>query len=384
MPIPFNRPTLTAKDLSYIQEAAQNLRLSGNGPFTARCQEWLERSVGSSKALLTHSGTAALEMAALLCEVGPGDEVVMPSFTFASTANAFVLRGATPVFVDVQPDTLNMDPARVSEALTAATRAIVPVHYAGVGCDMQAITAVATAAKVHVIEDAAQALLSKHRGRPLGSFGSASALSFHETKNIISGEGGALLVNNPDWCERAEILWEKGTNRAAFYRGEVDKYTWCDVGSSFLPSEITAAFLWGQLERCHEITAQRKKIWHAYADAFAPLERARLLRCPVVPESEEHNAHIFFLLFPTAEALDAAIKRLRDSGIDAVRHYVPLHSSPAGRRYGRSHGQLTVTDDISARLVRLPLWSGMTEDAVRRVVHAVWTVVAPGERVPVA
>jgi dTDP-4-amino-4,6-dideoxygalactose transaminase len=374
MQVPFNKPGITARELGYIQQAAGRLKLSGNGHFTRLCHEWLESRLGVHKALLTHSGTAALEMAAILSGVGPGDEVIMPSFTFASTANAFVLRGATPVFVDVQQDTLNLDPDAVSEAITPSTKAIVPVHYAGVACDMVRLSAIAEQSNLALIEDAAQALCSSDHGRALGTIGGASALSFHETKNIIAGEGGALLITDPKWAARAEIVWEKGTNRAAFSRGEVDKYTWVDIGSSFLPGEITAAFLWGQLERADAITADRLRCWHVYHAAFAPLEQAGLLRRPVVPAETVHNGHIYFLIYPDAASCDEALAGLRARGVDAVRHYVPLHSAPAGRKFGRTHGSLDVTTDLSARLVRLPLWVGLDDAQIDRVVEAVWQV----------
>ncbi len=372
MKVPFNSPRATDAELRYITAAIESRHLSGNGPFTKRCQSWLEERVSVSRALLTQSCTAALEMAALLARVGPGDEVIMPSYTFVSTANAFVLRGATPVFIDISPETLNLDPSLLAGALTSRTRAIVPVHYAGVGCDMAAITAFAAAHGLCVIEDAAQGLGASYQGRPLGSFGSAAALSFHETKNIISGEGGALLVTEPEWQVRAEILWEKGTNRAAFHRGQVDKYTWVDVGSSFLPGEMTAAFLWAQFERAADITGDRLATWNAYHAALEPLEQRGLLRRPIVPEAASHNAHIYYLLYPGEAALDAALHQIRAAGVDAIRHYVPLHSSPAGRHYGRAAGALPVTDAVAGRLLRLPLWVGMTENTIQTVVRAVW------------
>lgn len=378
MRVPFNRPGITAVELGYIRQAAERLQLSGNGEFTRRCQHWLQTEIGCRKVLLTHSCTGALELAALLCNLTAGDEVIMPSFTFASTANAVVLRGATPVFVDIDPRTLNIDPAAIAAALTARTKAISVVHYAGVACDMDAIMSIAGAAGVPVVEDAAQAIRATYRGRPLGSFGAAAALSFHETKNVIAGEGGALLVNHAEWTDRAEILWEKGTNRAAFFRGQVDRYTWCDVGSSFLPSEITAAMLWGQLERTDEILSQRLAVWNQYHAAFEPLEQAGLLRRPVIPAEAGHNGHIYYLLYPGAADLDRTIDTLRAGGIDAVRHYVPLHSAPAGRQFGRAHGSLAVTDDMSSRLVRLPLWSGMSGDDVAGVIDAVWSATSPG------
>jgi len=371
MRVPFNRPQITDADIACILDAAERRRLSGGGHFTRLCHEWLEGRLGVKKALLTHSGTGALEMAALLSGVGAGDEVIMPSFTFSSTANAFVLRGAVPVFADIQPDTLNLDPESVADAITDRTRAIVPVHYAGVACDMAALSSLAERRELLIIEDAAQALLATDRGRPLGSAGHAAALSFHETKNIACGEGGALLLRDEEWAARAEIVWEKGTNRAAFHRGEVDKYTWCDAGSSFLPSEISAALLWSQLNRADEITAARRSIWQRYHDAFAALETGGLVQRPVVPAEAGSNAHIYYLLLPTPERLTSVISAIRSGGVDAVRHYVPLHSAPAGRRFGRAVGPLPVTDSIADRLVRLPLWSGLPDDDVEFVIDVV-------------
>jgi dTDP-4-amino-4,6-dideoxygalactose transaminase len=375
MQVPFNRPSITAAELEQIAEAARLRKLSGGGHFTRLSQQWLEQHTGAMKVLLTHSGTGALEMAALLSEIGPGDEVIMPSFTFSSTANAFVLRGAVPVFVDILPETLNLDPAGFGAALTSRTKAVVPVHYAGVSCDMTAINRIAKDAGLFVIEDAAQALLAEHDGQPLGSFGHAAALSFHETKNIGCGEGGALLLTDPAWADRAEILWEKGTNRSAFHRGQVDKYTWCDVGSSFLPSEITAAVLWAQLGRARQLTDARLQIWNQYHAAFARFEQAGVLRRPTVPSFATHNGHIYYLLLPTAQRLDEVLQALRSGGVDAVRHYVPLHSSPAGKRFGRAAGVLPVTDDLSARLLRLPLWSDMSATDVSFVIEVVTRVV---------
>lgn len=372
MPIvPFNRAYATGKEFGYIRQAIANLHLAGNGPFTRRCQEWLEERIGCRKALLTHSCTGALEMAAILTEIKPGDEVIMPSFTFVSTANAFVLRGGVPVFVDIRPDTLNLDERQIEAAITPRTRAIVPVHYAGVGCDMDAIVAIAARHNLLVIEDAAQGLLSTYRGRPLGSIGNLAATSFHETKNLISGEGGALLVGDMACAERAEVIWEKGTNRAQFYRGEVDKYTWVDVGSSYLPSEINAAFLWAQMEHADAITAHRMRVWNRYHQAFAPLEAAGTVRRPVVPEHCRHNAHMYYLLLPDLACRTRLIQKLKENGINAVFHYVPLHSSPAGRRFGRALGDLPHTDAASDRLVRLPLWMGMSEGETMYVVEQV-------------
>jgi dTDP-4-amino-4,6-dideoxygalactose transaminase len=369
--IPFNRPFVTGSEITYIQEAISNAHLSGNGHFTKLCHGWLEQRLGCARALLTHSCTAALEMAALLTGVGPGDEVVMPSFTFVSTANAFALRGATPVFVDVHPDTLDIDERRIETAITERTRAIVPVHYAGVACEMSEIRRIAEHHGLRVIEDAAQGLMASWNGRPLGSFGHASAISFHETKNVIAGEGGALIVNEASWVDRAEILWEKGTNRSLFARGQVDKYTWIDLGSSFLPSEINAAFLWAQLERAEAITARRLEIWGEYHTRLEPLERAGVLRRPVMNPWARGNAHMYYVLVNDGSRRKAFLQQLNDQGVNAVSHYVPLHLSPAGRRFGRTSGSLAVTEDVAERLVRLPLWPAMTPDDISFVIDAV-------------
>ena len=367
--IPFNRPYATGAEFGYIREAIANAHLSGNGPFAARCTAFLEEKTGSGKALLTHSCTGALEMAALLSDLGPGDEVIVPSFAFSSIANAVALRGATPVFVDIRPDTLNLDEQLVGEAITPRTRAIAPVHYAGVGCELDALLELARAHGLLLLEDAAQGVMASYRGRALGSVGDAGCLSFHETKNVIAGEGGALLVNRSDWVERAEILHEKGTNRSRFFRGEVVKYTWVDVGSSFVSSEINAAFLWAQLERAQELTSSRMQIWNAYHAALEDLEKAGRLRRPIVPDHCTHNAHLYYVLVELGTR-DRLIERLGEAGVSAVFHYVPLHSSPAGRRYGRAHGALDVTDDVSERLVRLPLWIGMTAADVELVAES--------------
>jgi dTDP-4-amino-4,6-dideoxygalactose transaminase len=357
--IPFNKPYLTGRELDYIRQAHEAHHLSGDGPFTKRCRAWLEERVGCHQALLTHSCTAALEMAAILAGIGPGDEIIMPSFTFVSTANAFVLRGGVPVFVDIRPDTLNIDESKIEAAITAKTRAIVVVHYAGVACEMEAIQGIARRRGLLLIEDAAQAIGAAYRGRPLGSFGQLAALSFHETKNLISGEGGALLVNAPELAARAEILREKGTNRGAYFRGEVDKYTWVDIGSSFLPSDIIAAFLWAQLEQAGEIMARRQALWARYHAAFEPLEQAGRLRRPSVPRDAAPNAHSYFLLLADLATRQRFIDTLRPQGVHAVFHYVPLHSSPAGRKFGRASGSMQFTDSVADRLVRLPLWIGL-------------------------
>ncbi len=369
-PIPFNKPYMVGTELDFIREAHANLQLAGDGAFTARCSRWLERQTGCHTALLTHSCTAALEMAALLLDVGPGDEIVMPSFTFVSTANAFVLRGATPVFVDIRPDTLNVDVGQIEAALTPRTRAIVVVHYAGVGCDMDAVMALAARHDLPVVEDAAQGLLSTYDGRPLGGIGHLGALSFHETKNVMSGEGGALLVNDPRYAERAQWIREKGTNRARFRAGLVDKYTWVDIGSSYLPGEMTAAFLWGQIGHAEAITAERLAIWDRYHRALAPLEADGLLRRPVVPAQCRANAHLYYVLLPDGVSRPRFLATLAAAGVDAVSHYVPLHDSPAGLRFGRTVGTLPITVYASAQLVRLPLWIGLDRE-LHRVVDAI-------------
>ncbi|HEY4582382.1 MAG TPA: dTDP-4-amino-4,6-dideoxygalactose transaminase [Lysobacter sp.] len=359
MRIPFNRPYMTGRELSNIAQAHANGHLSGDGPFTRYCHDWLARQTDAHRALLTHSCTAALEMSALLLDLVPGDEVIMPSFTFVSTANAFALRGAVPVFVDIRPDTLNLDERLIEAAITPRTKAICVVHYAGVACEMDAIMAIAAKHGLAVVEDAAQAIFSTYRGRPLGTIGELGCLSFHETKNIISGEGGALLVRDAALAERAEIIREKGTNRSRFFRGQVDKYTWVDVGSSYLPGEITAAFLAAQVDEGEQITARRMTLWdryHAWAERY---EADGLLRRPVVPAHCTHNAHMYYLLLPSLEARTAFIGRMKDAGVGTVFHYIPLHSSPAGVTVGRAHGTLAVTDNVSERLVRLPLWVGL-------------------------
>jgi dTDP-4-amino-4,6-dideoxygalactose transaminase len=373
--IPFNRPYLTGNEFTHIQEALAAGQLSGNGRFTKQCQGWLERLIGAPRVLLTQSCTAALEMAALLTDLEPGDEVIMPSFTFVSTANAFVLRGARPVFVDIRPETLNIDERLIESAITPRTRAIVVVHYAGVACEMDAVLALAKRYGLVVIEDAAHALMSRYKGRPAGSFGHLATFSFHETKNVISGEGGALVINDPQLVERAEIIWEKGTNRSQFSRGHVDKYTWMDVGSSFLPGELTAAFLWAQLEAAEAITARRLDLWNRYCAASATLDGTGL-RGPMVPAECEHNGHLFYLLLPLAAQRTEILADLNASGFNAVFHYVPLHSAPAGRRYARAAGSMSVTDDCSARLIRLPLWVGMPEDVPQLIVDRVKESVA--------
>lgn len=369
-PVPFNRPHITGKESHYIAQTLSNGCLAGDGPFTKRCHAWLEERTGCSKALLTHSCTAALEMAALLLDIKPGDEVIMPSYTFVSTANAFVLRGATPVFVDIREDTLNLDERLIESAITSRTRAIVPVHYAGVSCEMDSIMAIASQHGLKVVEDSAQGVLATYKGRALGSIGDLGAYSFHETKNVISGEGGSLLVNSRELAPRAEIIREKGTDRSRFFRGEVDKYTWQEVGSSFLPGELIAAFLAAQLEEADNITRSRRSSWESYHEMLAPMEAKGLLRRPVVPDDCQHNGHIYYVLLPSGVNRQFTLDRLRQSGVTAVFHYVPLHSSPAGKRFGRPHGALDITSSIAERLIRLPLWALMESSAQSRVVEA--------------
>lgn len=369
--IPFNKPYMTGRELDYIAQAHANEQLAGDGPFTVKCHKWLEERTDCRRALLTHSCTAALEMAAILIDTKPGDEIIMPSYTFVSTANAFVLRGGVPVFVDIRPDTLNIDEKLIEAAITPRTRAIVPVHYAGVGCEMDAIMEIAGRHGLYVIEDAAQGVMSTYKGRALGSIGHLGTYSFHETKNVISGEGGALLVNDARFALRAEIIREKGTDRSRFFRGETDKYTWQEMGSSYLPSELTAAFLWAQLEEAESITDRRREVWECYHRLFASLEREGLLSRPVVPEGCSCNAHMYYILVNEPSTRARLLLLLKEEGMHAIFHYVPLHSSPAGKRYGRANGPLQFTDSVSQRIIRLPLWVGMDEMMVERIVLAV-------------
>ncbi len=383
--IPFNKPYFCGKELSNIAQAHANGVMAGDGSFTKQCNEWLEQRTGCHKALLTHSCTAALEMAAILADIQPGDEVIMPSYTFVSTANAFVLRGGVPVFVDIRPDTLNIDETLIEAAITPRTKAIVPVHYAGVGCEMDTIMNIAQRHNLLVIEDAAQGVMATYKGKALGSIGHLGTLSFHETKNIISGEGGALLINDPKFAERAEIIREKGTNRSQFFRGQVDKYTWVDIGSSYLPGEIIAAFLRAQMEEADSITEQRLVLWSLYHEALAPLESLRvkfpatcggefhsagLLRRPIVPESCQHNAHMYYILLDSLETRTALMAKLKEQGVNSVFHYVPLHSAPAGRKYGRVHGTMTYTEDLSDRLLRLPLFIGLSPENLSYIIKS--------------
>jgi dTDP-4-amino-4,6-dideoxygalactose transaminase len=367
--IPFNKPFIIGHELDYIANAVAQGHLSGDGNYTKLCNRWFEEKLQCHKALLTHSCTAALEMAAILCDIQPGDEVIMPSYTFVSTANAFVLRGGVPVFVDIRPDTLNIDETLIEAAITPKTRVIVPVHYAGVPCEMDTIMDIAQQHQLLVVEDAAQALLSTYKERALGSIGHFGCLSFHETKNIISGEGGALLVNDKGFSERAEIVREKGTNRSQFFRGEVDKYTWVEIGSSYLPSELVSAFLYAQLEHADKITAQRRHICNAYNAQLSPLQQLGKLRLPNF--DDDNNGHMFYIILDNLDTRTQLIAHLKAKGVHPVFHYVPLHSSPAGRKYGRSGSAMTITDDLSERLLRLPLYYEISDEDIVRISMAI-------------
>ncbi|MGD9980982.1 MAG: dTDP-4-amino-4,6-dideoxygalactose transaminase [Hyphomonadaceae bacterium] len=365
MNVPFNRPTVVGRELDYIAEAIRNEKLSGDGPFTARCNDWLKAKLGVPGALLTHSCTAALEMAAILCDLQPGDEVIMPSFAFVSSANAVALRGATCVFTDIREDTANLDERLIEEAITDRTKAIFVIDYAGVPAEMDAIARVARTHGLIVVEDSAQALGSTYHGSPAGALGDMGCFSFHETKNVLSGEGGALVMAETRFIDRAEIIREKGTNRRQYLNGFVDKYTWVDIGSSYLPSEIIAAFLLAQFEQEEAITAKRLDIWSAYHDAFAAVEQAGRARRPIIPPHVRHNGHMYYLLLDDLDDREAFIAHMRAAGVGTPFHYVPLHSAPAGKRLGRTSGALPVTDDVSARLVRLPLHYALGEERYR-------------------
>lgn len=369
--IPFNRPFVAGKELFYIAQAVLGGQLAAGGTFTRQCEQWMEEHFGANRVLLTHSCTAALEMAALMADLEPGDEVIVPSFTFVSTASAFALRGATLRFVDIEPETLALDPEAVERAINPRTRVIVPVHYAGVAADMEALLDIARRHDLLVVEDAAQAVNATYKGQALGTFGHLGCYSFHETKNFIAGEGGALAINDERLVSRAEVILHKGTNRKSFDRGEVDRYTWVGMGSSFGPSELTAAFLFAQLEESEAITRRRRALWNGYHTAFASLEEVGLLRRPIVPPHARHNAHMYYLILPTAAARDELIQRLRQLEIRSVFHYVPLHDSPMGRVLGTADDDLPVTTDLSARLVRLPCYFGQTAEEQERVVVGV-------------
>ncbi len=367
--LPFNRPSLTGKEFEYIWQALSAGHISGDGAFTRKCRALLETAVGTKAALLTTSCTHALEMSALLLDIQPGDEVIVPSFTFVSTANAFVLRGARPIFADVRPDTLNIDENQLESLICPRTKAIVVVHYAGVGCNMDRVMKIARARRIPVVEDNAHGLFGKYRGQNLGTFGALATQSFHETKNITCGEGGALLVNDPAYVERAEIIREKGTNRSRFFRGQVDKYTWIDIGSSYLLSDVLAAFLYAQLEVWPEIQKRRKQIWEFYHRALGPWASRHQVRQPIVPDDCEQSYHMYYLLFPSLEERQRVIAKLKDAGITSVFHYLPLHLSGMGQKYGGKVGQCPVTEEVSDRLLRLPFYNSMSESDQARVVE---------------
>lgn len=369
--ISFNIPPYVGTELDYVKQAVENHKICGDGAFTKQCNQWLSERFGSQKVLLTTSGTTALEMAALLCDLQPGDEVILPSFTFSSTATAFVLAGAKLVFVDIRPDTMNIDETKIEAAITDKTKVICAMHYAGVACEMDTIMEIAARHGLKVVEDAAQGVMSTYKGKALGTIGDFGCFSFHETKNYSMGEGGALLIRDPEYNERAEILREKGTNRAKFFRGQVDKYTWVDYGSSYLPSEMNAAYLWGQLQAADQINNDRLASWNDYYQALRPLEQAGKLELPAIPEGCVHNAHMFWVKCRDLEERTAFIQHLKDSGVLAVFHYIPLHSAPAGLRYGRFSGEDVYTTKESDRLVRLPLYYGLTAQDRQQVIQAV-------------
>lgn len=370
--IPFNKPPLTGNEEQYVLEAMKSPKLSGDGEFIKRCHRWFEETTGCKKALLTPSCTHALEMAAILIGIEPGDEVIMPSYTFVSTANAFVLRGAKIVFVDIRPDTMNIDETLIEAAITLQTKAIVPVHYAGVGCEMDTIMDIAQRHDLFVVEDAAQGMMATYKGKPLGTIGHIGTYSFHETKNYTSGgEGGLLLINDERFIERAEIIREKGTNRSLFFRGMVDKYTWVDIGSSYLPSEIQAAYLWGQLERAEVINNNRLTTWDHYYTAFNDLQQNDKLLLPIIPAECQQNGHMFYLKCSDIEQRTAFLAHMSKNNILSVFHYIPLHSAPAGSEFGRFHGTNRYTTQDSERLVRLPIWFGMKSETQQAVIKAV-------------
>ena len=370
--IPFNKPPHTGNEEKYIAQALQSGKISGDGDFTKKCEQWFEQTLGCKRALLTSSCTHALEMCALLINIQPGDEVILPSYTFVSTANAFVLRGAVPVFVDIRPDTMNIDETLIEAAITTKTKAICVVHYAGVGCEMDTIMKIAQKHNLYVIEDAAQGMMAQYKGKPLGTIGHLGTFSFHESKNYTSaGEGGLLLVNNEEFVLRAEILREKGTNRSQFFRGMIDKYTWVDIGSSFLMNDVSAAYLWGQLEKAGQILENRMHAWNTYYELLLPLKHQGLLELPVIPTQCTHNAHMFYIKTKDLDERTRLLDFLKQHSIYAVFHYVPLHSSPAGMRFGRFHGVDEHTTKESERLLRLPLFYGITTDDVHYIVNSI-------------
>lgn len=360
----FNNPPFVGNELEYVRQAIDNQKICGDGPFTKKCSQWIEEKTGTSKALLTTSCTHATEMAALLLDIKPGDEVIMPSYTFVSTADAFVLRGAKVVFVDIRPDTMNIDENLIENAITEHTKAIVPVHYAGVSCEMDKITELALKYNLKIVEDAAQGLLSTYKGKMLGTIGDFGCYSFHETKNYSMGEGGALLIRDPNYIEKAEIIREKGTNRSKFFRGQIDKYTWVDAGSSYLPSDLNAAYLWAQLEQADKIFDNRMKTWNLYYELLTDLQKQGVISLPVVPENCTHNAHMFYIKAKDLDERTHLIDFLKEQGILAVFHYIPLHTAPAGRKFGVFCGEDRYTTKESERLVRLPMYYGLEEEKV--------------------
>lgn len=371
--IPFNKPFIVGQELYNIAQAVIGGHLSGDGRYSKLCHQWLEERLGVPKALLTHSCTGALEMSAILTDIEPGDEVIMPSYSFVTTANAFVLRGAIPVFIDIRPDTLNIDENLIEQAITPKTKAIVPVHYAGIACEMDSITAISRNHNLTIIEDAAQALLATYKGKYLGTIGDIACISFHETKNFISGEGGAILINDPALIERAMIIREKGTNRPQFFRKEVDKYTWVDIGSSFLPSELIGAFLWPQLQDSAAILQKRLQLFSRYSTGLKSVTEKKELRTPVIPEYCSSNAHMFYIITRDESERTKLLDFLNKNGIGAIFHYIPLHSSPAGMKYARTQSGMSITDEVSSRIVRLPLFYDMTSEMVDKIVDLVET-----------
>lgn len=362
--INFNVPPYTGKEMEYVMQCVENQKICGDGPFTKKCNEWIEKKTGTGKCLLTTSCTHATEMAALLADIKPGDEVIMPAYTFVSTADGFVLRGATPVFVDIRPDTMNIDENKIEAAITEKTKAIVPVHYAGVSCEMDKIMELAKKYNLMVIEDAAQGIMSTYKGKALGTFGEFGCFSFHETKNFSMGEGGALLIRDQKYVEEAEIIREKGTNRSKFFRGQIDKYTWVNYGSSYLPSDMNAAYLYAQLELADEITEHRLALWNRYYERLLPLAEAGRIELPVIPEGCEHNAHMFYIKAKDLEERSAFIDFMAEKQIKCVFHYIPLHTAPAGQKFGRFHGEDVYTTKESERLVRLPMYYKLTIEEV--------------------
>ena len=369
--INFNVPPYVGKEIEYIKDVISKRKICGDGEYTKKCNKWMEEKFNADKVLLTTSGTSALDLSMLLCDLKPGDEVILPSYTFSSTANAFAIYGAKLVFVDIRPDTMNIDETKIEAAITDKTRAIIVVHYAGVACEMDTIMDIAKRHNLLVVEDAAQGVMSKYKGKYLGTIGDMGCYSFHETKNYSMGEGGAIIINNPEYIERAEILREKGTNRSKFYRGQVDKYTWVDIGDSFLPSELNAAYLWGQLEMAEEINDNRLNVWNRFYNAFKPLEEAGKVELPFIPTDCVHNAHMFYLKCKDLNERTAFISFMKEKGVQCVFHYIPLHSAPAGLKYGRFVGEDKYTTKESERLVRLPMYYGMTEEEQKAVIDSV-------------